>query len=64
MNLALARQTERIRSMTADEKVRLSHALWMEARRLVAAGVRASNPDWSDLQIAARVREIMSDAGA
>lgn len=64
MNPALARQTERIRSMTADEKVRLSHALWMEARRLVAAGVRASHPDWSDLQLAARVREIMSDAGA
>jgi hypothetical protein len=64
MNPALARQTERIRSMTADEKVRLSHALWVEARRLVAAGVLASNPDWSDLQIAARIREIMSDAGA
>jgi hypothetical protein len=64
MNPALARQTERIRCMTADEKVRLSHALWMEARRLVAAGVRARHPGWSDLQIAARVREIMSDAGA
>jgi hypothetical protein len=64
MNLALARQTERIRSMTADEKVRLSHELWMEARRLVAAGVSASHSDWPDLQIAARVREIMSDAGA
>lgn len=50
--------------MTADEKVRLSHALWLEARSLVATGVRAQHPAWSDEQVAARVRELMRDAGS
>ena len=50
--------------MTADEKVRLSHALWIEARKVTAAGVRGSHPDWSEEQVAARVRELMRDAGA
>ncbi len=50
--------------MTADEKVRLSHALWLEARNVMAAGVRATHPDWSDEDVAARVRELMRDAGA
>ena len=64
MNTALDLQTERIRAMTADEKVRVSHALWLEARRVMAAGVQATHPDWSSEQIAARVRELMCDAGA
>jgi len=63
MNTALDRQTERIRAMTADEKVRLSHALWLEAKRVTAAGVQATHPEWSTERIAARVQELMSDAG-
>ena len=55
---------ERLRTMTADEKVRLSQALWVEARDVTAAGVRGRNPDWSDEQVATRVRELMRDAGA
>jgi hypothetical protein len=51
-------------AMSADEKVRLSHALWIEARNVTTAGVRGSHPDWSDEQAAARVRELMRDAGA
>jgi hypothetical protein len=50
--------------MSADEKVRLSHALWIEARNVTAAGVRGRHPDWSDVQVAARVRELMRDAGS
>ena len=50
--------------MTADEKVRLSHALWLEARSVTAAGVRGRHPEWSAEQVAARVRELMRDAGA
>lgn len=61
---AINRQLERFRAMTADEKVRLSHALWIETRSLTAAGVRGAHPDWSDEQISARVRELMRDAGA
>jgi hypothetical protein len=62
MKSAIARQLDRIRAMTADEKVRLAHALWVEAREVTAAGVRARHPEWSDAQVAERVREIMSDA--
>jgi hypothetical protein len=64
MNPALVRQVERLRAMTADEKVRLSHALCLEARDLLAAGVRARHPDWSDTQVATQVRELVRDTGA
>ena len=64
MNPTLTRQAERLRAMTADEKVRLAHALWVEARQIAAAGVRARHPDWSDEQVATGVRELMRDAGA
>lgn len=64
MDTALTRQTERLRAMTADEKVRLSHALWLEARNVMVAGLRGTHPDWSDEQVVTRVRELMRDAGA
>lgn len=64
MGSVLAQQNERLRAMTADEKVRLSHALWLEARSVTAAGVRGRHPEWSDEQVAARVRELRRDAGA
>lgn len=64
MNPALEHQQRRIRAMSADEKVRIAHGLWVEARSLLAAGVRAQHPDWSDEQVAERVRELMRDAGA
>jgi hypothetical protein len=64
MTDASALQAERFRAMSADEKVRLSHALWIEARNVTAAGVRGRHPDWSDVQVAARVRELMRDAGS
>jgi hypothetical protein len=54
---------ERFRTMSADEKVRLAHALWIETRNVTLAGVRARHPEWSDQQVAARVRELMRDAG-
>ena len=64
METALTRQAERLRTMTADEKVRLAHALWIEARTLATAGVHARHPDWSEAHVATRVRELMRDAGA
>lgn len=64
MNAALAFQIERIRGMTADEKVRVAHALWTQARDTLASGVRARNPEFSTAQVADRVRELMSDVGA
>jgi hypothetical protein len=64
MNAALALQADRLRAMTADEKVRIAQALWVEARAAMAAGVRARHPEWPDERIDARVRELMRDAGA
>jgi hypothetical protein len=55
---------ERLRAMTADEKVRLSHALWIEARNVMAAGVRARHPAWSEEQVAEGVRELLRDAAS
>lgn len=49
--------------MSADEKVRISHELWLEAREVMSAGVRARHPEWSETQVAERVRELMRDAG-
>lgn len=63
MTDVLDRFTERFRAMTADGKVRLSHALWIETRNVTSAGVRARHPDWSDEQVVAQVRELMRDAG-
>lgn len=64
MSAARDRQVERLRAMTADEKVRIAHALWLETRRLVMAGVRGRHPDWPDARVSARVRELMRDADA
>lgn len=63
MNDALAYQVERIRAMTVEEKLRLSHALWEEAWKVSAAGVRARHPNWSDAEVAAGVRVLLRDAG-
>ncbi|HEY3933909.1 MAG TPA: hypothetical protein VGL65_04760 [Gemmatimonadales bacterium] len=52
MNPVRDRQVERLRAVTADDKVRLSHALWIEARDVAAAGVRGRHPDWTDEQVA------------
>lgn len=62
MKLALERQTERIRAMTADEKCRVAHALWVEARAVIESGVRARNPHWSAEQVAVQVRGLMRGA--
>ena len=64
MSTALLHQAERIRAMTAEGKVRIAHALWIEAREVAAAGVRARHPAWSDEEVASRVRELMRDAGS
>ncbi|MEP7383724.1 MAG: hypothetical protein ABI910_18705 [Gemmatimonadota bacterium] len=64
MNPALSHQQDRIRAMSADQKVRIAHHLWVDSRAVLAAGVRARCPEWSEQQVAARVRELMRDAGA
>ncbi len=44
---ALDLQARALRAMTADQKVRVSQALWEEACEVLAAGVRARKPDSS-----------------
>jgi hypothetical protein len=56
-------QSIRIKEMSADQKVRVSHTLWVTARNSIRAGVRAKHPDWTEEQVAQRVRELMRDAG-
>ena len=48
--------------MSAEEKIRLSEALWAEAREVTTAGVRARHPEWSEAQVADGVRDLMRDA--
>lgn len=62
MNPALAYQLERIRAMSVEEKLRISHELWLEARAVLAAGVRARHPEWTEAPVAERVRELMLEA--
>jgi hypothetical protein len=56
-------QSIRIRQMSADQKIRVAHLLWVGARNSIQAGVRAEHPDWIEKQVAQRVRELMRDAG-
>jgi len=48
--------------MSTDDKLRVAHSLWLDAWNVAAAGERARHPDWTEEQIAARVRELMRDA--
>jgi hypothetical protein len=57
-------QTRALRAMTADEKVRVSQALWEETWEVLAAGVRGRHPDWTPTQVVARVRELLRDVRA
>jgi hypothetical protein len=50
--------------MTADEKVRLSHALWVETWHALAAGIEASHPDWPRERVRDRVRELIRGASS
>jgi hypothetical protein len=57
-------QTRAIRAMTADEKIRVSQALWEETWEVLAAGVRGRHPDWTPAQVVTRVRELLRDVRA
>jgi len=44
--------------MTSAMKLRLAESLYYSARTLKEAGLRAQHPDWSEVQIKQKVREI------
>ena len=52
----------RLRELSADERVRLAHSLWLQAWEAAAAGERARHPAWTEDEIAAGVRELMRAA--
>ena len=57
-------QTRALRTMTADEKVRVSQALWEETWEVLGAGVRGRHPEWTPAQVVTRVRELLRDGHA
>jgi hypothetical protein len=57
-------QTRALRAMTADEKVRVSQALWEETWEVLGAGVRGRHPEWTPAQVLTRVRELLRDVHA
>ena len=64
MNTALDYQNRALGAMTADEKVRVSQALWEEMWEVLAAGVRGRHPDWTPAQVMSGVRELLRDIRA
>ena len=59
-----SRELERLRAMTPAEKLRVSAALWREARTLTRAAVALRNPTWHAEQIERESRRIMSGGRA
>jgi len=59
-----ARELERLRAMTPTEKLRVSAALWREARTITRAAVAQRNPTWQPDQIERETRRIMSGGRA
>ena len=58
MTSVLDLELQRLRAMSATEKVAVMHALWRQAWSLTAAGVRSRHPEWSAEQVEAEVREV------
>jgi hypothetical protein len=55
---ATAHYDNAVRHMTPEQKLASAEALWHMAWELKTAGIRMQNPEWSDTQIANRVRQL------
>ena len=62
MSVADDSQIERIRLMSADDRVRLAHSLWEQAWAAAAAGVWAQHPMWTEVQVTEQVRTLFRAA--
>lgn len=58
------RQSQRIRTMSAEEKVRASEALRAATWTLKAAWIRNQHPEWSEADVQDAVRRWFRDAPA
>ena len=56
----LDRQLERLRAMTAEEKIRASEDLRAAAWAMKAAWIRKQNPDFSEIEVQDAVRRWIS----
>jgi hypothetical protein len=56
-------QLARYRAMTPVERLRQAERLYWTTRRLRAARVRATHPDWTEAQVEAQVRQVFARAG-
>jgi hypothetical protein len=64
VSAVLARQLERIRAMTPEEKLRASDALRAAAWALKESWMRARHPERSEAEIRDAVRQWFRDAAA
>jgi len=55
-------ETAIFRRMTPEQKLAVMHALWCQAWDLKAAGIRLQYPEWTESQVADRVRELFRNA--
>ena len=58
MTSVLDLELQRLRTMTASEKVAVMQSLWRQAWSLKLAGVRAQHPEWTPVQVDDEVRAI------
>lgn len=62
MSDVLDRELERLRAMTPAEKLRVADRLRADAFRLALAAVARRHPAWSDDQLRAEVRRLVTGA--
>ena len=55
-------QKQIFQEMTPEQKLRVALRLYYSARELKAAGLRARNPDWTEAEIQAKVKDIFQNA--
>jgi hypothetical protein len=55
------RELARLRAMAPAEKLRVSEALWREARAITEAAIVKRHPEWTRDQIRRETARLMSD---
>ena len=51
-----------LRRMTGQQKLRTAFAMYWSARNLKAAAIRLKHPEWSESQVAEKVKDIFLHA--
>jgi hypothetical protein len=55
-------QIKAYKSMTPEQKLRISLRLYYSAKKLKASALRDQHPDWSEEEISKKVKEIFMHA--